>query len=210
MSIWTEMQDRGTGDAVKKEDLASEIKSLSNKILDLVTEHNNLVSDISELENRVCYYQGLNLGEIDLNDTSFLKDTVVNSVLASKDYTKMKKYYGNLKYRITKLLYDKESLEMEILKQDEIHQAQMKVLVEKLKEENRKENERMEMERRKEKRIETLYDLMIIPFILFAAATFVTVKGIMLGFAGVTATGIGLSLLGTASVVMICKKISKI
>ena len=92
MSIWTEMQDRGTGDAVKKEDLASEIKSLSNKILNLVTEHNNLVSDISELENRVCYYHGLNLGEIDLNDTSFLKDTVVNSVLASKDYTKMKKY----------------------------------------------------------------------------------------------------------------------
>ena len=99
---------------------------------------------------------------------------------------------------------------MEILKQEEIHQAQMKVLVEKLKEENRKENERMEMERRKEKRIETIYDLMIIPILLFVPAVYVTIKGIQLGFAGVISTGIGLGLLGIASVIMICKKVRMI
>ena len=204
------MQDRGTGDAVKKEDLASEIKKISNKILDLVTEHNNLVSVLEELENRVCYYHGMWLGEIDRNDLPFVKDTEVNVVLASKDYAKMKKYCGKLMYKIYSLNNDKNRLEKEILVQEEIQQAEFKKLAEKIEEEKRQEMERMEMERRAEERIETALNLAIVPLILFAAASYVTVKGIHLGFAGVIATGIGLGLLGIASVVMICKKVKKI
>ena len=147
MSIWTEMQDRGTGDAVKKEDLAAEIKSLSNKILDLVVEHNNLVTDLEELESKVCYYHGLNIGEIGMNDLHFVKDTVVNSILDSKDYTKMKKFYGNLKHKVVSLLHDKEGLEQEVWRQEKIREADYEEIAKKVREENRKEMERMEMER---------------------------------------------------------------
>ena len=210
MSIWTEMQDRGTGDAVKKEDLAVKIKEISNRILNLVCEHNDLVSIIEELENRVCYYYGLNVGERDRNVLPFLKDTEVNSILESNDYAKMKKYYINVKYKVVGLYRDKENLEKEVWRQEKIREADFEEIARKVREENRKERERMEMERREAERNETVRNLMIIPILLFVAAIYAIFLGAKSGFIGVTATGIGLGLLGIISVIMICNKVRKI
>lgn len=179
MSIWSEMQDRGTGDAVKKEDLAVKIKEISNRILDLVGTHNELVNEVDELDNQVCFKQGLGGWEKGSYSLPYKSDTEVNSILRCGDYGKMKKYYSNLIIQVSALRREKDNLTGRLIALEQLREKETHDMMVKMAEEMAEERRKAEEERKSEQRMKDRFAFMSLPVIGAIIGIYLIVKGFM-------------------------------
>ena len=106
------MEDRGTGDLIKKEDLEEATRKLSNKILDFVSTYNGLVADVNDLQGQINGMEGFYMEE-NTYAINFYSEEEVNETLKSMDYDRIKKLGSKIYFGIHRLKKQKEDLQRE-------------------------------------------------------------------------------------------------
>ena len=163
MSIWSDMEDRGTGDLIKKEDLQEETRKLSNKILDFVSTYNGLVADVNDLQGQINGMEGFYMEE-KVYAINFYSEEEVNETLKSMDYDRIKKLGSKINLGIYKLKKQKGELQREWEDAKVRWDARYKALDE---EREKRLEERRQKEMEEEKRKSTkLLILFIVSLIL--------------------------------------------
>ena len=175
------MEDRGSGDLIKKEDLPEKIKGITKIILDKVGEYNDLVEKVDHLDQQSRIYMGFYPEPYQYNKPLPLYDeNAVNAVLRTNDYQKMLKFSSQIGVGIWKLKSEIASLEREVKRLQDIEHLRWQARVEEM-ERAKKEREEKERLKREKDNKRVAIEMLICVIVAIALAVISGISSVRSG-----------------------------